>query len=99
MSVWKPGDPVWSGRSTAQPVAVQVRPVANGFELAHRGVEAAAFVYTEREAAAARLMPVKKSADTGKLAALPDAGPGASRSRSPKARRSRPARRSPWSRR
>ena len=32
------------------PVAVQVRPVANGFDLAHRGVEARAFVYTEREA-------------------------------------------------
>ena len=29
-----------AARSTAQPVAVQVRPIPNGFPLAHRGVEA-----------------------------------------------------------
>ena len=31
-----------AARSTAQPVAVQVRPILNGFALAHRGVEATA---------------------------------------------------------
>ena len=63
-------------RSTAQPVAVQVRPIPNGFALAHRGVEAKAHVYTAREAAAARLMPVKKARRHRQAAALPDAGPG-----------------------
>jgi propionyl-CoA carboxylase alpha chain len=53
---------------------VQVRPVANGFLLAHRGVEARVFVYTETEAAAARLMPVKKPPDTGKLLLCPMPG-------------------------
>ena len=81
LSAWKPGDPVWTGMIDGEPVAVQVRPVANGFVLAHRGVEARAYVYTEREAAAARLMPVKKPRRHRQVAALPDAGPGASRSR------------------
>ncbi|MEX2034014.1 MAG: biotin/lipoyl-containing protein, partial [Xanthobacteraceae bacterium] len=74
VSSWQPGDPVWNGLIDGQPVAVQVRPVANGFLLAHRGVEVKAFVYTEREAAAARLMPVKKPPDTGKFLLCPMPG-------------------------
>ena len=73
-SAWKPGDPLWRGTIDGEPIAVQVRPLANGFLLAHRGVEAKCFVYTEREAAAARLMPVKKVADTGKLLRCPMPG-------------------------
>src|SRR5206468_1103128 len=38
-SSWKPGDPCWSGTFDGRPVAVQVRPALNGFDLAHRGVE------------------------------------------------------------
>jgi propionyl-CoA carboxylase alpha chain len=57
-----------------QSVAVQVRTAANGFVLAHRGIETRAFVYTDREAAAARLMPVKKPADTGKWLLCPMPG-------------------------
>ena len=53
---------------------MQVRAVLNGFDLAHRGVQARAFVYTEREAAAARLMPVKVSVDTGKKLRCPMPG-------------------------
>jgi propionyl-CoA carboxylase alpha chain len=74
LSDWKPGEPVWSGFVHGQPVAVQVRPVANGFLLFHRGVETKAYVYTEREAVAARLMPVKKPPDTGKLLLCPMPG-------------------------
>jgi propionyl-CoA carboxylase alpha chain len=74
VSAWKPGDPVWSGLIDGAPVAVQVRPIDNGFQLAHRGVEVRAFVYTEREAAAARLMPAKKAPDTGKLLLCPMPG-------------------------
>ncbi|MGH6727013.1 MAG: biotin/lipoyl-containing protein, partial [Pseudolabrys sp.] len=73
-SDWKPGDPIWSGTINSEPVAVQVRPIPNGFALAYRGVEAKAFVYTEREAAYARLMPVKKKADTGKQVLCPMPG-------------------------
>ena len=29
---------------------MHVRPIPNGFELAYRGIEVQAFVYTEREA-------------------------------------------------
>jgi propionyl-CoA carboxylase alpha chain len=74
VSSWQPGDPVWHGLVDGRPAAVQVRPVANGFLLAHRGVEARAYVYTEREAAAARLMPVKKPPDTGRFLLCPMPG-------------------------
>ena len=74
ISSWKPGDPVWTGIVDGQSVAVQVRTAANGFVLAHRGIETRAFVYTDREAAAARLMPVKKPPDTGKWLLCPMPG-------------------------
>jgi propionyl-CoA carboxylase alpha chain len=48
--------------------------VPNGFDLCHRGVETRAYVYTEREAAAARLMPAKKAADSGKAVRCPMPG-------------------------
>jgi propionyl-CoA carboxylase alpha chain len=73
-SSWKPGDAVWNGRYDGKVISVQVRPIANGFRLAHRGVEAEVFVYTEREAAAARLMPARKPADTGRLLRCPMPG-------------------------
>jgi propionyl-CoA carboxylase alpha chain len=74
ISSWRPGDPVWTGLVDGEETAVQVRPLRNGFLLAHRGVEAKAFVYTEREAALARLMPVKRAPDTGKLLLCPMPG-------------------------
>jgi propionyl-CoA carboxylase alpha chain len=73
-SDWKPGDPIWTGTINSHPVAVQVRTLPNGFALAYRGVETKAFVYTEREAGYARLMPVKKAADTGKQVLCPMPG-------------------------
>ncbi len=73
-SAWKPGDVVWSGRYDGMLLSVQARPVANGHWLAYRGVEAEVFVYTEREAAAARLMPARKLADTGRLLRCPMPG-------------------------
>ncbi|HTT48940.1 MAG TPA: acetyl/propionyl/methylcrotonyl-CoA carboxylase subunit alpha [Pseudolabrys sp.] len=73
-SDWKPGDALWTGTINSEPVAVQVRPIPNGFALAYRGVEAKAFVYTEREAAYARLMPVKQAADSLKHVLCPMPG-------------------------
>jgi propionyl-CoA carboxylase alpha subunit len=73
-SDWKPGDPLWSGTFDGRVIAVQVRPALNGFDLFHRGVETRAYVYTEREAAAAQLMPVKKVADSGKAVRCPMPG-------------------------
>jgi propionyl-CoA carboxylase alpha chain len=73
-SDWKPGDPLWSGTFDGKPVAVQVRPVANGFDLEHGGVQTRAFVYTEREAEYARLMPVKAQSDSGKKVLCPMPG-------------------------
>jgi len=73
-SPWKPGEPVWQGIIDGAPVAVQVRPILNGFSLFHGGIEAKAFVYTQSESAAARLMPIKVAADTGKKLVCPMPG-------------------------
>ena len=73
-SAWKPGDVLWSGTIDDSPVAVHVRTIPNGFELAHRGTEAKAYVFTEREADADRKMPVNKAADSGKAVRCPMPG-------------------------
>jgi propionyl-CoA carboxylase alpha chain len=73
-SEWKPGEPVWSGTVNGKTVAVQVRPVPNGFQLSWRGAFAKAQVYTAAEADYARLMPVKVAADTGKKLLCPMPG-------------------------
>jgi propionyl-CoA carboxylase alpha chain len=73
-SNWRPGDPVWRGMIDGEAISVQVRPVLNGFDLAHRGVAARAYVYTEREALAARYMPVRKASDSGKAVRCPMPG-------------------------
>jgi propionyl-CoA carboxylase alpha chain len=73
-SAWVPGEPVWRGLVGERAAAVQVRPVPNGFDLAWHGSQARAYVYTETEAAAARLMPVRIEADTGKKLLCPMPG-------------------------
>ncbi|MGN6570487.1 MAG: acetyl-CoA carboxylase biotin carboxylase subunit [Pseudolabrys sp.] len=73
-SDWKPGQSLWEGAIDGRDVAVQVRPIANGFALSFGGVETKAYVYTEREAAYAQLMPVKQAADTGKQVLCPMPG-------------------------
>jgi propionyl-CoA carboxylase alpha chain len=73
-SAWVPGLPVWSGTVDGTPVAMHVRMIPNGFELAYRGIEVKALVYTEREARYARLMPVKKLSDSEKAVRCPMPG-------------------------
>ena len=73
-SAWTPGDPVWQGTIDGHVVAVQVRPIANGIRLAHQGVEVPVYVWTEAEAASARLMPVTTASDTGKKLLCPMPG-------------------------
>ncbi len=74
VSDWKAGDPVWQGTIDGLRLAVQVRPKANGLHLAHHGFEVPVHVYTETEAAAARLMPVSSQADSGKKLLCPMPG-------------------------
>ena len=73
-SNWIPGMPVWAGTRRRRPVAVHVRMIPNGFELAYRGIEVKAFVYTEREARYARLMPAKKLSGSEKAVRCPMPG-------------------------
>jgi propionyl-CoA carboxylase alpha chain len=73
-SSWKPGDPVWHGKIDGVEVAMQVRPVLNGFRLSHQGFDVAIQVFTEIEASAARLMPVTTASDSGKKLLCPMPG-------------------------
>src|SRR5262249_2307120 len=74
LSDWWPGQPVWSGSVHGRPVSVQVRPVRNGYALAARGMRVEAYVYTEREAALAALMPQRAPPNTAKLLLCPMPG-------------------------
>ncbi len=71
---WWPGNPLWRGHVGERRVAVQVRPVLNGYDLTYRGMRARTYVYTEREAALAVLMPEKVAPDTSKLLLCPMPG-------------------------
>jgi propionyl-CoA carboxylase alpha chain len=73
-SDWQPGDPLWRGTIDGEHASVQVRTIPNGFALSWRGVETPAYVFTEREAAYARLMPIKQTADSGKQVKCPMPG-------------------------
>jgi propionyl-CoA carboxylase alpha chain len=74
VSDWWPGEPVWSGRVGERDVAIQVRPLLNGYDLAYRGIHAPVRVFTEREAELAALMPAKRGTDTSKLLLCPMPG-------------------------
>jgi propionyl-CoA carboxylase alpha chain len=73
-SNFAPGMPLWQGFIDGVPVAMHVRAIPNGFELAYRGTEVKAFVYTEREARYARLMPAKKLSGSEKSIRCPMPG-------------------------
>jgi propionyl-CoA carboxylase alpha chain len=71
---WWPGNVLWRGHVGKRQVCVQVRPILNGYDLAYRGIRTKAYVYTEREAQLAQLMPEKAAADTSKLLLCPMPG-------------------------
>jgi propionyl-CoA carboxylase alpha chain len=69
-----PGMPLWQGLIDDAPVAMHVRPIPNGVELAYRGFEVKVFVYTEREARYARLMPARQLSGMEKAIRCPMPG-------------------------
>jgi propionyl-CoA carboxylase alpha chain len=73
-SDFAPGMPVWEGLIDGAAVAMHVRPIPNGFEMAYRGAEVKTFIYTEREARYARLMPAKKLSGSEKSIRCPMPG-------------------------
>ena len=73
-SPWRPGEGVWSGAIDGARLIAQVRPLLNGFALAHRGVSVDARVYTRREAELAALMLERKGADTSRSLLCPMPG-------------------------
>ena len=73
-SDWKPGDPLWRGAIDGADIAVQVRPILNGYALSHAGVAVDARVYTRREAELAALMIERKGADGSRFLLCPMPG-------------------------
>jgi propionyl-CoA carboxylase alpha chain len=71
---WTPGDLVWNGLIDGDEAVAQVRPILNGFTLAHRGISVEARVYTRREAELAALMLERKGADNSKALLCPMPG-------------------------
>src|SRR5580692_10251001 len=73
-SDWKPGDPLWRGTIDGADIAVQARPILNGYALSHAGVAVDTRVYTRREAQLAALMIVHKGADGSRYLLCPMPG-------------------------
>ena len=73
-SEWKPGDPLWRGAIDGVDIAVQARPILNGYVLSHAGVSVDARVYTRREAQLAALMIERKGADGSRFLLCPMPG-------------------------
>ena len=73
-SDWKPGDPLWRGTIDGADIAVQARPILNGYALIHAGVAVEARVYTRREAQLAALMIEHKGADGSRFLLCPMPG-------------------------
>jgi propionyl-CoA carboxylase alpha subunit len=71
---WWFGMPVLEGTVDGVPVAVQVRPILNGYHLTYQGVEIATRVFTERETALAAQMPEKIKPDMSKFLLCPMPG-------------------------
>ena len=73
-SGWAPGDPLWRGAIDGVDIAVQARPILNGYALSHAGVAVEARVFTRREAELARLMIERKGADGSRFLLCPMPG-------------------------
>src|SRR5271154_4524186 len=73
-SDWKPGDPLWRGAIDGADIAVQARPILNGYALSHAGVAVDTRVYTRREAELAALMIEHKGADGSRFLLCPMPG-------------------------
>ena len=73
-SGWKPGDPLWRGTVDDDEIAVQARPILNGYALSHAGVAVEARVYTRREAELAALMIAHEGADRSRFLLCPMPG-------------------------
>jgi propionyl-CoA carboxylase alpha chain len=73
-SDWKPGEPLWRGTVDGVDIAVQARPILNGYALSQAGVLVEARVYTRREAELAALMIEHKGADGSRFLLCPMPG-------------------------
>ncbi len=71
---WTPGQPLFQGQVNEKDVAVQVKPLDDGFMLSYRGATVKAAVRSPRAAELAALMPEKVAPDTSKFLLCPMPG-------------------------
>jgi propionyl-CoA carboxylase alpha chain len=74
LSPWMKGKQLITAHTSIGLLTVQVKSIINGYRLNWRGIACDAHVYTRREAELAKLMPVKKAADTSKKLLCPMPG-------------------------
>jgi propionyl-CoA carboxylase alpha chain len=74
LSPWMKGKQLITAHTSIGLLTVQVKSIINGYRLNWRGIACDAHVYTLREAELAKLMPVKKAADTSKKLLCPMPG-------------------------
>jgi propionyl-CoA carboxylase alpha chain len=74
MDSWSPGEPVYRGLVNGAPLSVQVKRMASGFLLAHRGAAVQALIRSPRAAELAKLMPKKRPPDMSKYLLSPMPG-------------------------
>lgn len=71
---WAPGAPVYHGLVNGYPMSVQIKHIAGGFSLTHRGGVVDALIRSARAAELAKLMPKKHPPDTSKYLLSPMPG-------------------------
>ncbi len=71
---WRPGQSLIRAHVGGKPCTVRIEARPNGYRLRYRGADLRCFVRTPREAELAKLMPVKKAADTSRLLLCPMPG-------------------------
>ncbi len=74
VSAWRPGDRIWTGTINDRPMIVAVRPVLNGYDLAHGGCASIARVLSARQAELVGLMLERDDADDQKALLCPMPG-------------------------
>ena len=74
VSAWRPGDRIWTGTINGRPMIVAVRPVLNGYDLAHGGCASTARVLSARQAELVGLMLERDDADDQKALLCPMPG-------------------------
>lgn len=74
VTLWAPGNPIFSGTINGEPVNVEIEYLADGYRLTYDGASEVVYVRNDREVELAALMPEKVEADMSKYLQCPMPG-------------------------